>query len=117
MPQLPDPGRAWLALAMSSTLAGNVTILGSITTLIVVEGARKRGRGDRSSENAGRFSVPLSLMTITDRCSLALVNGFMKIFFFFFFFFFFIGGVSLTLPVIYFLVLFCGMSVYDAPWC
>jgi Na+/H+ antiporter NhaD/arsenite permease-like protein len=28
VPQLPDPGRAWLALAMSSTLACNVTILG-----------------------------------------------------------------------------------------
>jgi Na+/H+ antiporter NhaD/arsenite permease-like protein len=30
----------WLALAMSSTLAGNLTLLGSIANLIVVERAR-----------------------------------------------------------------------------
>ncbi len=43
VPRLPDPTRAWLALAMSSTLAGNLTLLGSIANLIVVEGARKHG--------------------------------------------------------------------------
>ena len=43
IPNLPDPRSAWLALAMSSTLAGNLTILGSIANLIVVEGARRRG--------------------------------------------------------------------------
>ncbi len=34
---------AWLALAMSSTLAGNLTVLGSVANLIVVEGARREG--------------------------------------------------------------------------
>ncbi len=34
---------AWLALAMSSTLAGNLTILGSVANLIVIEGARQQG--------------------------------------------------------------------------
>ncbi len=34
---------AWLALAMSSTLAGNLTILGSVANLIVVEKARREG--------------------------------------------------------------------------
>jgi len=34
---------AWLALAMSSTLAGNLTILGSVANLIVVENARREG--------------------------------------------------------------------------
>jgi Na+/H+ antiporter NhaD/arsenite permease-like protein len=42
VPSLPDPTRAWLALAMSSTLAGNLTLLGSIANLIVAEGARRR---------------------------------------------------------------------------
>ena len=37
---LADPRRAWLVLAMASTLAGNFTILGSIANLIVVERAR-----------------------------------------------------------------------------
>jgi Na+/H+ antiporter NhaD/arsenite permease-like protein len=40
VPQLPDPRKAWLALAMSSTLAGNLTLLGSVANLIVVERAR-----------------------------------------------------------------------------
>ncbi len=35
---------AWLALAMSSTLAGNLTVLGSVANLIVVEIA-PRGEG------------------------------------------------------------------------
>jgi Na+/H+ antiporter NhaD/arsenite permease-like protein len=41
VPSLPDPARAWLTLAMSSTLAGNLTLLGSIANLIVAEGARR----------------------------------------------------------------------------
>lgn len=42
VPGLPDPQTAWLTLAMSSTLAGNLTLLGSIANLIVLEGARRR---------------------------------------------------------------------------
>jgi Na+/H+ antiporter NhaD/arsenite permease-like protein len=36
---LPDPQRAWLTVAMASTLAGNATLLGSVANLIVVHGA------------------------------------------------------------------------------
>jgi Na+/H+ antiporter NhaD/arsenite permease-like protein len=42
IPQLHDPAIGWLTLAMSSTLAGNLTLLGSIASLIVLEGARRR---------------------------------------------------------------------------
>ena len=63
VPRLPNPGQAWLALAMSSTLAGNLTILGSIANLIVVEGARRRGHIVTFWEYA-RVGVPLSLITI-----------------------------------------------------
>lgn len=38
--RLADPAQAWLTLAMSSTLAGNFTILGSVANLIVVQRAR-----------------------------------------------------------------------------
>lgn len=38
--ELTDPRKAWLVLAMASTLAGNFTIVGSIANLIVVERAR-----------------------------------------------------------------------------
>jgi Na+/H+ antiporter NhaD/arsenite permease-like protein len=40
---LSDPHRAWLILAMASTLAGNLTITGSVANLIVVERARRMG--------------------------------------------------------------------------
>jgi Na+/H+ antiporter NhaD/arsenite permease-like protein len=40
---LPDHDTAWLTLAMSSTLAGNFTVLGSIANLIVVHHAAARG--------------------------------------------------------------------------
>jgi Na+/H+ antiporter NhaD/arsenite permease-like protein len=40
IPRLPDPDLAWLTLAMSSTLAGNLTIVGSVANLIVVQRAR-----------------------------------------------------------------------------
>ena len=44
MAQLSDPVRSWLALAMSTTLAGNLTILGSVANLIVVQRARHEAR-------------------------------------------------------------------------
>jgi Na+/H+ antiporter NhaD/arsenite permease-like protein len=37
---LSDPHTAWLALAMASTLAGNLTITGSVANIIVVESAK-----------------------------------------------------------------------------
>jgi Na+/H+ antiporter NhaD/arsenite permease-like protein len=43
VPTLTDPHAAWLTLAMATTLAGNLTLLGSVANLIVAEIARKRG--------------------------------------------------------------------------
>ncbi len=63
VPRLPDPTRAWLTLAMASTFAGNLTIVGSIANLIVVEGARRRGVDVRFGEYA-RVGVPLTVATI-----------------------------------------------------
>lgn len=40
---LSDPQRAWLVIAMASTLAGNFTLVGSVANLIVVERARAEG--------------------------------------------------------------------------
>lgn len=41
--QLPNPEKAWLVVAMASTLAGNLTLVGSVANLIVVQRARARG--------------------------------------------------------------------------
>jgi Na+/H+ antiporter NhaD/arsenite permease-like protein len=43
MTSFANPQQAWLTLAMASTLAGNLTLLGSAATLIVAELARWRG--------------------------------------------------------------------------
>jgi Na+/H+ antiporter NhaD/arsenite permease-like protein len=43
IPTLADPETAWLTLAMATTLAGNLTLLGSVANLIVAEIARRRG--------------------------------------------------------------------------
>ncbi|MGH8326019.1 MAG: SLC13 family permease, partial [Steroidobacteraceae bacterium] len=40
---LHDPRRAWLTLAMAATLAGNLTLVGSIANLIVARGAQSAG--------------------------------------------------------------------------
>lgn len=42
--KLADPALSWLVLAMSSTLAGNFTLVGSVANLIVVERARPEVR-------------------------------------------------------------------------
>ena len=43
VPTLGDPRKAWLIVAMSSTLAGNLTLIGSVANLIVAEQARAEG--------------------------------------------------------------------------
>jgi Na+/H+ antiporter NhaD/arsenite permease-like protein len=63
VPQFPDPQRAWLLLAMASTFAGNLTLLGSIANLIVAEGARRK-----SPLTFGEYlkvGVPVTLLTLT----------------------------------------------------
>jgi Na+/H+ antiporter NhaD/arsenite permease-like protein len=54
---------AWLALAMSSTYAGNLTILGSVANLIVVEIARRDGT-EISFVEYCKVGVPLTLLTL-----------------------------------------------------
>ena len=59
---LPDAGRAWLTLAMSSTLAGNLTVLGSVANLIVVERARREVKiGFWEYAKAG---IPLTVVSL-----------------------------------------------------
>lgn len=44
IPQLADPTLLWLATALTSTLAGNLTVVGSVANLIVLELAGPKGR-------------------------------------------------------------------------
>jgi len=59
---LPDPQHAWLTLAMSSTLAGNLTVLGSIANLIVIERSRRIVK--ISFIEYLKVGVPLTLLTL-----------------------------------------------------
>jgi Na+/H+ antiporter NhaD/arsenite permease-like protein len=54
---------AWLALAMSSTLAGNLTILGSVANLIVVEKAKLAGTTISFWEYC-KVGLPLTFLTL-----------------------------------------------------
>jgi Na+/H+ antiporter NhaD/arsenite permease-like protein len=60
---LPDPQRAWLTIAMSSTLAGNLTVVGSVANLIVVQLARAHGVTIRFRDYA-KVGAPLTILTI-----------------------------------------------------
>jgi Na+/H+ antiporter NhaD/arsenite permease-like protein len=44
IPRLADPTLLWLATALASTLAGNLTVIGSVANIIVLELAGSRGR-------------------------------------------------------------------------
>jgi Na+/H+ antiporter NhaD/arsenite permease-like protein len=60
---LPDPGKAWLTIALASTLAGNFTVLGSIANLIVVQRAEASGV-TISFWDYFRVGAPLTLITL-----------------------------------------------------
>ena len=62
MEVMPQKELAWLALAMSSTLAGNLTVLGSVANLIVVENARRSGTELGFLEYL-KVGVPLTFVT------------------------------------------------------
>jgi Na+/H+ antiporter NhaD/arsenite permease-like protein len=62
IPSFRDPHTSWLVLAMASTLAGNLTITGSVANLIVVERAKDEvhiGFWDYS-----RVGIPVTLATL-----------------------------------------------------
>jgi Na+/H+ antiporter NhaD/arsenite permease-like protein len=63
IPSFGEPVRAWLLLAMASTLAGNLTILGSVANLIVVEQARGGGVPVGFLEYS-RVGVPITVLTL-----------------------------------------------------
>ncbi len=63
MDALANPQQGWLTLAMSSTLAGNLTLLGSAANLIVAEIAATRGV-KLTFVAYLRAGVPITLITI-----------------------------------------------------
>jgi Na+/H+ antiporter NhaD/arsenite permease-like protein len=62
IPQFHNPQNAWLMLAMSSTLAGNLTITGSVANIIVVEKARAEAH--IGFLEYMKIGVPVTLVTL-----------------------------------------------------
>ena len=60
--QFSNPHTAWLTLAMASTLAGNLTITGSVANIIVVERARKEAAV--TFFDYFRIGLPVTVLTL-----------------------------------------------------
>jgi len=62
VPRLANPQQGWLLLAMASTLAGNLTITGSVANIIVVE--RAKPEAHITFGEYMRAGVPVTLLTL-----------------------------------------------------
>ncbi|MCL4857975.1 MAG: anion transporter [Caldilineaceae bacterium] len=63
VPQFPNPEQTWLTLAMATTLAGNLTLLGSVANLIVAESARSQGVQLSFNEYL-KAGIPITLFSL-----------------------------------------------------
>jgi Na+/H+ antiporter NhaD/arsenite permease-like protein len=66
-----DPALMWKVLALATTFAGNLTIIGSVANMIVVESAREHlqiGFWDYA-----RFGVPITIVTTAAGIGVLLV--------------------------------------------
>jgi Na+/H+ antiporter NhaD/arsenite permease-like protein len=63
VPGFADPHKGWLILAMASTLAGNLTITGSVANIIVVETAKPEV--EIEYRDYLRVGLPITLLTLT----------------------------------------------------
>ncbi|MEQ8187733.1 MAG: anion transporter [Candidatus Eremiobacterota bacterium] len=63
VPYFHDPQKIWLSLAMATTLAGNLTLLGSVANLIVAESARRRNINITFLEYL-KAGVPVTILTL-----------------------------------------------------
>jgi len=74
VPTLPNPDLLWRVLAMSSTFAGNLLLIGSMANLIVAERAETRGVHIGFGEYA-RIGVPVTLLTLAWGIVVLVVTG------------------------------------------
>ena len=56
-----DPALMWKVLALATTLAGNLTIIGSVANMIVVESAREHP--EIGFWDYARFGIPITILT------------------------------------------------------
>ena len=71
IPHFADPALMWKVLAVATTFAGNLTIIGSVANMIVVESAREHlqiGFWDYA-----RFGIPITIVTTAAGIGVLLV--------------------------------------------
>ena len=61
VPQMVDPGLIWKVMALTTTFAGNLTLLGSVANLIVIESAREHC--EVGFWDYARFGIPVTVLT------------------------------------------------------
>jgi Na+/H+ antiporter NhaD/arsenite permease-like protein len=66
-----DPGLMWKVLALSTTFAGNLTIVGSVANMIVIESAREHL--EVSFWDYARVGIPITILTTAAGVILLLV--------------------------------------------
>ena len=73
IPHFADPALMWKVLALATTFAGNLTIIGSVANMIVVESAREHleiGFWDYA-----RFGIPITILTtVAGTCALLMLH-------------------------------------------
>lgn len=66
-----NPELMWKTMALATTLAGNLTILGSVANIIVVESAR--GHAEVGFWDYAKFGIPVTILTTLAGMSLLLL--------------------------------------------
>src|SRR5262245_10818530 len=62
IPNFADPGLMWKVMALTTTFAGNLTILGSVANIIVVESARRHV--EVGFWDYAKYGIPVTILTI-----------------------------------------------------
>jgi Na+/H+ antiporter NhaD/arsenite permease-like protein len=73
IPNFAHPALMWKVLALATTFAGNLTILGSVANIIVVESAR--GHCEVGFWDYARFGIPITILTTVAGMTILLLLG------------------------------------------
>src|SRR5437763_9667775 len=71
IPRFAEPELMWKVLALATTLAGNLTIVGSVANMIVIESAREHI--EVSFWDYARFGIPITILTTAAGVAVLLV--------------------------------------------
>lgn len=67
------PELMWKIMALATTFAGNLTILGSVANIIVVESAR--GHVEVGFRDYARYGIPVTILTTAAGVAIRLAPG------------------------------------------